>query len=77
MKDNNYPFYTGKYWDEKIRCPECGAIQLAEVEGSVPWNGYVWECGICGYIIMESEWDVVGERKQLNLRNHSRIEEEL
>lgn len=41
---------------EKIKCPECGTIQEAEVEQSIPWWIYIHECEKCKYIIMESEW---------------------
>lgn len=45
---------------EKIECPECGLIQLAEVEHTEPWWSYVHECK-CGYLIGESEWDKIGD----------------
>lgn len=35
-----------------IKCPECGAVELAECE----W--FTHECS-CGYIIMSSEWEQV------------------
>lgn len=43
-----------RYW-EKIKCPECGEKQWAQVEHSEPWYTYVKECE-CGWIITESEW---------------------
>lgn len=46
---------------ELIRCPECGAEQDATVEHTWPWWSYIHGCVKCGYIIMESEWEVVGE----------------
>lgn len=44
---------------EKIRCPECGTVQEATVEHTVPFYSYVHHCEKCGFIIMESEWEVV------------------
>lgn len=46
---------------EKIICPNCGAVQLAEVvlyEGAPFWT-YVHHCENCGYVILESEWETV------------------
>lgn len=42
---------------EEIICPNCEAIQEAEVEHTMPWWTYIHECGLCGYTIMESEWN--------------------
>jgi ribosomal protein S27AE len=44
---------------EIIKCPECGAVQMAEVVESMPWNIYVHDCIKCGYTIMESDWEEV------------------
>ena len=41
---------------EKIVCPECGYIQYAKVEDTIPFPTYIHECEECKYIIMESEW---------------------
>ena len=41
---------------EKIICPECGQIQYAKVEDTIPFPTYIHECEDCKYIIMESEW---------------------
>lgn len=48
---------------EKIACPNCDAVQLAEVvlyEGSPFW-AYVHHCETCRYIILESEWEKVDD----------------
>lgn len=47
----------------KIRCPECGTIQKAEVvqHDGAPWSDYVHECTECGYVITESEWEKVAD----------------
>ena len=45
---------------EKIVCPNCDAVQLAEVvlhEDDPCWV-YVHHCANCGYIILESEWEL-------------------
>ena len=42
---------------EKIRCPECGEIQDAEVEHTPIFDSYVHKCRKCGYWILESEWE--------------------
>lgn len=54
------------FWDYpgikevKIRCPECGSLEIAvEDYTTCPWHTYIHCCNKCGYIIMESEWDVV------------------
>ena len=45
---------------DKIKCPECGKVQDAEVTQhlNAPFATYIKNCD-CGYTIMESEWDVV------------------
>lgn len=48
---------------EKIICPECGQIQYAKVEDTIPFATYIHECEKCKYIIMESEWLRVEELK--------------
>ena len=40
----------------RIVCPECGHIQYANVEDTIPFPTYIHECERCKYIIMESEW---------------------
>lgn len=49
-----------RHHTDRIRCPECGAEQEAIVEHTWPWWSFVHLCK-CGYIITESEWEVVGE----------------
>jgi hypothetical protein len=47
---------------DTIICTECGHIQKADVtytQGD-PWPSYVHWCEKCNYIIMESEWQTVG-----------------
>lgn len=50
---------------EVIRCPECDSIQSAEVHvptdenDLMPFAAYVHHCEACGYVILESEWEVV------------------
>ena len=41
---------------EIIKCTECGFIQAAKVEHTVPFGTYIHECENCKYTIMESEW---------------------
>lgn len=48
------------HYDE-IRCPKCGTVQSAIVAHTWPHWSYVHTCVGCGYIIMESEWEVVDE----------------
>jgi len=48
---------------ETIRCPECGCVQMAEVEHTEPWYSYVHHCEKCGYIITESEWEIVNNER--------------
>jgi ribosomal protein S27E len=43
---------------EDIICPGCGGVENAEVEHTWPWWAYVHTCTGCGYVIMESEWEV-------------------
>jgi C4-type Zn-finger protein len=42
-----------------IKCPNCGEIQLAIVEHTIPFYSYIHKCTKCRYIIMESEWEIV------------------
>ena len=49
---------------EKIICPECGYIQYAKVEDTIPFPTYIHECKKCKYIIMESEWQRVGKNNK-------------
>lgn len=50
------------FWEsyhEPIICPNCGRIQCAKVEDTIPFMTYIHECEKCGYTIMESEWDKI------------------
>lgn len=47
----------------RIICPECGQIQYAKVEHTIPFSTYIHKCEKCEYIIMESEWQRVEELK--------------
>lgn len=50
-----------KIIDRKIiRCPKCQALQVGVIKRfiGIPWLSYVHDCD-CGYIITESEWEVV------------------
>ena len=58
------------FWDYpgikevKIECPECGSIEIAvEDYTTVPWHTYIHRCNKCDYVIMESEWNVIKEKK--------------
>jgi hypothetical protein len=55
--DNTYSHLKFEFHTEEIRCPDCGYLQNAKVEHTVPWYSYVHQCTSCGYIIMESEWN--------------------
>lgn len=39
-----------------IVCPNCAKTQSAEVEPMGPFSSYFHIC-VCGYMIMESEWN--------------------
>jgi len=45
------------FHEEKIICPNCGEVQVAKVEHTVPFYSYVHTCEKCGYTILESEWE--------------------
>lgn len=54
------------FWDYpgikevKIECPECGSIEIAvEDYTTEPFPTYLHRCNKCGYVIMESEWNVI------------------
>jgi hypothetical protein len=49
---------------EQIRCPSCRVVCNAEVTHDVwmPFDNYHHQC-VCGYLIGESEWDVVNGRE--------------
>lgn len=54
------------FWDYpgikevKIECPECGRIEIAvEDHTTEPFSTYLHSCNNCGYVIMESEWNVI------------------
>jgi hypothetical protein len=51
----NYP----NHHKELIKCPECGLVQNARVEHTIPWYTYIHHCTQCEYVIMESEWDEI------------------
>lgn len=53
---------TVKSYFEKIQCPECDKIQLAEVKESHPFTIYIHDCESCGYVITESDWNIVEEK---------------
>lgn len=53
-----------KYHYEKIVCPECNYIQKACVLHTNPFFTYIKRCK-CGYVIMESDWDIVNNKKKL------------
>jgi ribosomal protein S27E len=44
---------------EKIKCPECGLIQIATVLHTLPWFSYYHDCINCKHTIMESEWECI------------------
>lgn len=44
---------------DNIICPECGEICKAEVKEAFPFLDFTHICEYCGYMIMESEWEVV------------------
>jgi len=46
---------------ELIECPECLTIQAAQVVvyDQIGFPAYVHKCINCGYMITESEWQVV------------------
>ena len=50
---------------DKIKCPECLRVQDADVRifGNDPFATYIKNCE-CGYIIMESEWDVIKKHNE-------------
>ena len=56
----NTPTHT-----EKIKCPDCGTIQDAIVEHTIPFHTYLHNCEKCNLTIMESDWEVVPNTKQL------------
>lgn len=48
-----------------IKCPECGSIENAvEDHTTVPFSTYLHTCKNCGYVIMESEWNVIPEKTE-------------
>lgn len=50
-------FQNLKIMKQFIICPNCGAIELAEIEETVPFWSYIHDCTKCDYCIMESEWN--------------------
>ena len=49
---------------EKIKCPDCGTIQDAIVEHTIPFHTYLHNCEKCNFTIMESDWEVVKTTQQ-------------
>lgn len=47
----------------KIQCPNCGMICEAVIQwwDNFPFASYVHTCEHCGYIITESEFEVINE----------------
>ena len=54
---------TNEITKVRIKCPECGTMQDAIVEHTLPFSTYVHFCEKCGYVIMESEWEEIKEPK--------------
>ena len=48
----------------RIKCPECGTIQDAIVEHTIPFDTYIHFCEKCGFVIMESEWEEIKDKDQ-------------
>lgn len=48
-----------RFKKEKIKCPECGSTQKAEIENTLPFAIMMHTCTKCKYIIMESEWETL------------------
>ncbi|MBP1615777.1 MAG: hypothetical protein H6Q13_3225 [Bacteroidetes bacterium] len=47
----------------EIICPECGSVQKAlENYTTQPFATYIHTCRECGYIIEESEWNIIPRR---------------
>ncbi len=56
------------FWDYpgikevKIECPECGSIEIAVEDYTTdPFPTFLHSCNKCGYVIMESEWNIIKE----------------
>ena len=49
------------YHTEYINCPECGWLQPAMVEHTIPFYSYVHECTQCKFPITESDWENAAE----------------
>lgn len=75
MDKSNYPRYQrhqepdGKlsFWEYpdikevKIECPECDSIEIVVEDYTMaPFPTFLHSCNKCGYVIMESDWEVVG-----------------
>ncbi len=56
-----------KSHEETIKCPECGFVQLADVEHTLPWWSYVHHCVNCKHKIMESEWEKVPDEQSASV----------
>jgi penicillin-binding protein-related factor A (putative recombinase) len=52
--DHSKGFFTGM----KVRCPECGKHVIGTITHMFPFNDYYAKCP-CGYLITESDWDIV------------------
>lgn len=62
------------FWDYlgikevKIECPECGSIEIAvEDYTTEPFPTFLHSCNKCGYVIMESEWNVINSKLTNNV----------
>mgnify|MGYP003658060963 CR=1 FL=1 len=48
-----------KTTDVIIKCPKCDTVQDAKVQHTTPFYTYIHTCKKCGYVIMESEFNIV------------------
>lgn len=48
-----------------IVCPECGKTCKATVQYGPMFPIFIHDCEHCGYIIMESEWQLIKDPKQV------------
>lgn len=42
---------------EEIECPECGKVQIAIIQHTIPFWTYFHYCESCMYPITESDWN--------------------
>ena len=68
LYENSLDNIKGKllFWDYPgirevvIECPECGSHKFAVEDcTTVPFPTYLHRCNKCGYVIMESEWNII------------------